>query len=141
MDYITIDTLRQMCAVGFSYPDYEHFLNYGMLYHYNGDEYFIGGFSGDDFRDQDREVAAKGQWLPEASQLLSWLTATDFSVTISVDEKMYFSIQATDTINGTQYTGGGLTLANALAKTITKICKSHRRPYIPRSTHRLEIIE
>ena len=45
MDYITIDTLRKMKAVGFTYPEYEHFLNYGMLFYYNDDEYFIGGFS------------------------------------------------------------------------------------------------
>ena len=39
MDNITIDTLRKMKAVGFTYPDYEHLLNYGMLFYYNNDEY------------------------------------------------------------------------------------------------------
>jgi len=141
MDYITIDTLHKMRAVGFSYPDYEHFLNYGMLYHYNGDEYYIGGFSSGEFSDQDKEVAEQGEWLPEASQLLSWLTDTDFSVSISVEDGVYFTIQATDMLDGTLYNGGGLTLANALAKTITKICKSNRRPYIPKSRLRLEIIK
>ena len=141
MDYITIDTLRKMKAVGFSYPDYEHFLNFGMLYYYNEDEYFIGGYSAGEFTDKDREVAEHGEWLPEASQLLSWLTDTDFTVNISVDDEMYFAIQATDMVDGTAYNGGGLTLANALAKTITKICKSKHRPYIPKSRLTLEIIE
>ena len=141
MEYIAIDTLRKMKAVGFTYPDYEHLLNYGMLFYYNNDEYFIGGFSNDNFSDLDKEVAQQGEWLPEAAQLLEWLTNTDFTVTISIDEGQYFSIQAIDTIDGSRFNGGGITLANALAKTITKICKSNRRSYVPRATLRLEIIE
>ena len=141
MDYITIDTLRKMKAVGFSYPEYEHFLNYGMLFYYNDDEYFIGGFSNNTFSDLDKEVAQQGEWLPEAAQLLEWLTNTDFKVTISIDEGHYFSIQVIDTTDGTLFNGGGLTLANALAKTIAKICKSNRRSYVPRAKLRLEIIE
>ena len=141
MDYITINTLRKMRAAGFSYPDYEHFLNYGMLFYYNNDEYFIGGFSNGAFSDIDKEVAQKGEWLPEAAQLLEWLADTDFKVTIMVDDGRYFSIQAIDTVDGTLFDGGGLTLADALAKTITKICKSNRRNYIPRAKLRLEIID
>ena len=141
MDYITIDTLRKMKAVGFTYPEYEHFLNYGMLFYYNDDEYFIGGFSNNTFSDLDKEVAQKGEWLPEAVQLLEWLTNTDFKVAVSIDEGQYFSIQAIDTTDGTPFNGGGLTLADALAKTITKICKSNRRNYIPRAKLRLEIID
>ena len=53
MDYITIETLRKMREAGFTYPDYERLLNYGMLYHYNGDEYFIGGFSAGGFCDRN----------------------------------------------------------------------------------------
>ena len=141
MDYITIDTLRKMKAVGFTYPEYEHFLNYGMLFYYNDEEYFIGGFSNNTFSDLDKEVAQQGEWLPEAAQLLEWLTNTDFKVTISIDEGQYFSIQAIDITDGTLFNGGGLTLANALAKTITKICKANRRSYVPRAKLRLEIIE
>ena len=140
MDYITIDTLRKMRAVGFSYPYYEHLLNYGMLYHYNGDEYFIGGFSAGGFNDQDREAAEHGEWLPEAAQLLSWLRDTHFSVNLSVED-MYCSVQAADMTNGALYNGGGFTPADALAKTIIKICKSNRRPYIPESRLRLEIMQ
>lgn len=141
MDYITIDTLRKMKAVGFTYPEYEHFLNYGMLFYYNDEEYFIGGFSNNTFSDLDKEVAQQGEWLPEAAQLLEWLTNTDFKVTISIDEGQYFSIQAIDITDGTLFNGGGLTLANALAKTITKICKANRRSYVPRAKLRLEIFD
>ena len=141
MDYITIDTLRKMKAVGFTYPEYEHFLNYGMLFYYNDEEYFIGGFSNNTFSDLDKEVAQQGEWLPEAAQLLEWLTNTDFKVTISIDEGQYFSIQAIDITDGTLFNGGGLTLANALAKTITKICKANRRSYVPRTKLRLEIFD
>ena len=141
MDYITIDTLRKMRSVGFAYPEYEHFLNYGMLFYYNNDEYVIGGFSSDTFSDLDKEVAKQGEWLPEAAQLLEWLTNTDFKIDISIDGGQYFSIQAIDTIDGTLFNGGGLTLANALAKTITKICKANRRSYVPRAKLRLEIFD
>lgn len=141
MDYITIGTLQKMRSAGFSYPDYEHFLNYGMVYRYNGEEYFIGGSSDGDFTDQDREAAEHGEWLPEASQLLSWLTDTDFSVEICVEDGAYFLIRATDKTDGTPYRGGGYTLANALARVIIKICKSNRRPYLPKSRQRLAIVE
>lgn len=141
MDYITIDTLRKMKAVGFTYPEYEYFLNCGMLYHYNGDEYYIGGYSAGDFSDLDKEVAQKGEWLPEATQLLEWLTSTGFKISIAIDDGQCFSIQATDMVDGTAYNGSGHTLANALAKTITKICKSNQRSYMPKQKVRLEIIE
>ena len=141
MDYITIETLRKMREAGFTYPDYEHLLNYGMLYHYNGDEYFIGGFSACGFSDRDRDAAEHGEWLPEAAQLMSWLTDTDFGLCISVEDGRYFSIQATDMLDGTLYEGGGYSLADALAKVITKICRSKRRPYVPRSRLKLEIIQ
>lgn len=136
MDYITIHTLRKMRAVGFSYPEYEHFLNHGMLFYYQDDEYRIGGFSKDDFTEQDKIVAERGEWLPEASQLLAWLKNTDFRVTISMDETSYYSVKATDIINNAFYTASDYTLANALAKVIMKIYKSHLRRYVPRSSIR-----
>lgn len=141
MDYITIYTLRKMRVVGFSYPEYEHFLNHGMLFYYQDDEYLIGGFSKDDFTEQDKEVAQQGEWLPEATQLLKWLQKVDFSVAVSMDEVNYYSVQAMDTINGAIYTGGDYTLANALAKVIIKVCKSNRREYTPKTTLRLRAIE
>ena len=140
MDNITVNTLRDLKAVGFSYPEYEHELNFGMLYFYHDDEYQIGGFCPDDFTEQDRIVAQQGEWLPDSSQLLEWLGNTDFSVNILMDDVHHFSVQATDTLNGLVYTGGGYGLANALAKVILKICKSKKREYIPRTTLRLQII-
>lgn len=141
MDYITINTLQKLRAVGFSYPEYEHFLNYGMLYYYHDDEYLIGGFSEGDFTERDKEVAQQGEWLPEDTQLLEWLKYTDFKVTVSVDEENYYSIQAIDSINNAVYTGGDYTLANALAKVIIKVCKSKRREYTPKTTFRLRVIK
>ena len=114
---------------------------YQAAFYYNDEEYFIGGFSNNTFSDLDKEVAQQGEWLPEAAQLLEWLTNTDFKVTISIDEGQYFSIQAIDITDGTLFNGGGLTLANALAKTITKICKANRRSYVPRAKLRLEIFD
>lgn len=140
MDYITIDTLRKLQEVGFSYPEYEHFLNIGMLFFIDGDEYLIGG-CGDVFTERDEEVAKHGEWLPDATQLLSWLKNTGFVVAFAVDEEGYYSAQAKDMKNETLYIGGDYTLANALAKVIYKICKSKRREYVPQATLRLEITE
>lgn len=136
MDFLTIHTLRKMRVAGFSYPEYEHFLNQGNLFYYQDDEYLIGGFSKDDFTEQDKIVAEHGEWLPEASQLLAWLKSTDFHVAISMDETSYYAVQATDTINHAVYVGGDYTLANALANVILKICKSHLRAYTPKSSIR-----
>lgn len=99
MDYITIDTLRKLQAVGFTYPEYEHFLNIGMMFFYNDDEYLIGGYCKGDLSEKDIEVAQRGDWLPEASQLLEWLKNTHFNVTITLNDEPYYSVQATDTIN------------------------------------------
>lgn len=139
MDHITIYTLRKLQSVGFSYPEYEHFLNIGMLYFYHNDEYLIGGFTEGTFSEQDKEVAQKGDWLPEAAQLLAWLRNTEFDVTVSVNEAHY-SVQAFDSINASVYSGNDYTLANALANVIYKICKSKRRKYSPKATFRLPII-
>lgn len=48
-------------------------------------------------------VAERGEWLPEASQLLAWLKSTDFHVATSMDETSYYAVQATDTINHAVY--------------------------------------
>ena len=133
MDYITIETLRKMKASGFSYPEYEHFLNYGMLYYYHHDEYFIGGYSAGEFSDLDREVAQNGEWLPEATQLLEWLAINDFTVNITIDDSKYFIVQATGIVDSSLFDGAAPDLSNALAATITKICKSKCHPDIPTS--------
>ena len=140
MDYITIETLHNLKSVGFSYPEYEHLLNRGMIYYYEGTEYFVGGFSNNGFTPKDIEVVRSGVWLPTAIQLMKWLNNTDFIFTLTSDENDYYTVLATDTVNGARYKGGGLTSANALAKTIFKICKSHQREYKPRTTLRLSII-
>ena len=139
MDYISLNVLQKLKASGFSYPEYEHFLNNGMLFYYQGDEYLIGGYSKGNFSEQDIEVAKNGVWIPEASQLLSWLAHTDFCTTITNDGEGCYKVQATDLVNGSIYYGRDLTFANALAVVIKKICRSKQREYIPEPTFRLQI--
>ena len=140
MDYITVHTLRKLKKAGFSYPDYEHFLNKGMVYYYQDNEYFIGGRTFDSFTEFDKAAARDGEWLPEACQLLSWLRNTDFKVDISV-EGNYFAVQATDLIIGSVFLSEGYSLADTLAFLIRKICKSKQREYVPQSVLRLQILE
>lgn len=140
MDNISLNTTLKLKSVGFSYPEYEHFLNIGMCYYYLDSEYLIGGSCSGNFSSMDAEVACNGIWLPNESQLLEWLRKTEFDVTINwnSDDK-YFNLCAIDRINGQQYVAGGIDLPNGLAKVIYKICKSHRRAYVPEETLRIQL--
>ena len=140
MSYISYQTMQKLLSVGFSFPDYEHFLNLGMIYYHEGDEYFIGGACGSVYSDMDRHIALNGCWLPCEEQLLEWLTRVEFDVSIYRDsETRLFRVHSTDSCTNHEYSAGGITLADALAKMIYKICKSSIRTYIPYSIERLEI--
>ena len=140
MGNITFNTMLKLKSVGFAYPDYEHYLNKGMLYFYRDDEYLIGGNSLAGFSENDQLASQQGCWLPDDSQLLKWLQETEFDVLIQWNSaERYFHIWATDCQNSVKYTAGGIILVDALAKLIYKICKSARRPYIPHESLKLEI--
>ena len=142
MDHITEPMMRQLISVGFSYPDYEHHLNHGMLYYYQDSYYCIGGWENGHFTDTDILAAQDGLWIPDGFQLLEWLKGNAFTVSIQLDsEEQYFHISASDTHNDHTYTGGGPLLSHALHKAIYKICKSNRREYCPDKKLRLPIIE
>jgi len=140
MGCITFETMQELISVNFSFPDYEHFLNLGMVYYYCGEEYVIGGFNSDEFTETDKKIAKEGCWLPDSMQLLEWLELVGFDVVIRFDASdRYFRVEATDCVNNAQYNAGGPVLAFALAKSIYKICKSKRRPYIPPAVERVQI--
>lgn len=140
MENITYETMQKLKSVGFTYPDYEHFLNSGMMYDVQGEQYLISGNSVDGFSEQDRLAAQERCWLPDGEQLLKWLQNNGFAVTIQWDAaERYFHVMAKDGLSGTEYSRGGPTFADALALLIYKICKSARRPYIPEPTLRLEV--
>ena len=124
MDNITEYMMRQLQSVGFSHPDYERHLNFGMRYAWNGSTYRIGGQEDGDFTESDKRVAAEGLWLPDGSHLLNWLKACGFTVSIQLDADGYYHAIAADSTSGHQYTGGGPLLSHALHKVIYKICKS-----------------
>lgn len=142
MQNLSFETVKKMKSVGFSYPDYDHFLNKGMVYSHLGDEYVIGGYSLAGFSKEDQCVSENGCWLPDESHLLSWLNANSFSYTVqwSHDDQRY-QVQAHDMLCGVNYNSSGLDLVNALAKVIIKICKSKMRDYVPSTALRLKVIE
>ena len=142
MDHITEPMMRQLLSVGFSYPDDEHHLNYGMLYYYLDSYYYIGGSECKDFSETDILAAREGLWIPDVSQLLEWLKSNAFAVSIQLDaEESYFHITATDVCTDTTYTGGGPLLSHALHKVILKICKANLRTYIPEEKLRIPITD
>lgn len=77
MSYITYEMMQDLKKVNFRFPAYEHFLNYGMRYYYQGDEHVIGGKNLSDFSDMDRLAAMDGCLLPTDSQLLQWLALVE----------------------------------------------------------------
>lgn len=142
MDNITESMMKKLLSVGFRYPDYEHRVDTNMLYSYLGINYCIGGWWDQEYTDIDQKVAQEGLWLPAGDQLLDWLAQNEFDIRIDYSsENRYYHVFATDTINATQYTGGGLLLSYALQKVIYKICKSNLRSYVPQSRLALEIIK
>ena len=140
MGYITYETMQQLKAVGFSFPTYEHFLNLGMTYYYQGNEYIIGGNLTSEFTEKDKIVAREGCWLPTAEQLLEWFALVEIDVYIQLDASdRCYCITATDFSTGMQASNKGRTLALSLAMLIQKFCKKGLRPYIPKGVQRLKI--
>ena len=140
MGYITYETMQQLKAVGFNFPTYEHFLNLGMIYYYQGDEYIIGGNLTTKFTEKDKIVAQEGCWLPTAEQLLEWFAMVEINVSIQLDAiDRCYHITATDCITGMQASNKGRMLALSLAMLVRKFCKKGLRPYIPEEVQRLKI--
>ena len=138
MDHITPHMMRQLLSVGFTDPDQEHFLNYGMVYEHQNVCCYIGGRDDADFTPVDRQIAEEGLWLPDAHQLLHWLSRNNFTAEIRMEDG-YFHVCATDSLNGHSYRGGGFPLSYALCKVIYKVCKSNCRPSRPEPILRLDI--
>jgi hypothetical protein len=140
MDNITESMMLKLKSVGFCYPNYEHFLNTGMVYSYQGSEYCIGGWEDCQFTDTDHLVAKEGLWLPDGAQLLNWLQDNDFSISVHMDsDEHYWHVCVTDSVSGMEYTAGGIPITYALYKVIYKICKSNQRDFTPKSSLRIEI--
>ena len=140
MDHITAHTMRRLVAAGFRFPDYEGFLDYGMVYNHQNDDYYIGGYSRTPFDKEMQLVVDEGIWLPDSEQLLSWLQLTGFNVSVNIDvTSREYSVVATDLHNNLMYCAKAFSLVECLANVILKICKSNKRTYLPESILRLEI--
>lgn len=123
MTYISLETKKKMERVGFSFADYEEFLNLGMIYSYQNDEYVIGGFCNNSFTEMDKIVSQNGEWLPDSFQLLQWLQQCRFDVSILwKHEESIFCISATHT-DGDIYETKSVDLAEGMGNIIYKICK------------------
>lgn len=140
MQHITVQTMRKLQSVGFCYPEYEGFLNYGMVFNYQGDDFYIGGLSGTPLGKELHWISTDGVWLPDSEQLLNWLQMANFNVSVQIDAKtLAFSILAIDNENGAQYEAEAFNLVQCAANVVYKICKSQKRLYIPKSRLRIEI--
>ena len=140
MTNITLETKRKLESVGFSFPDYESFLNFGMVYSYQEDEYVVGGFCGTEFSQTDKEVASNGEWLPDSHQLFQWLQQCGFDVSVrwGADDCRFY-ISAGHLKHG-NHQAQGIDLADGLASVIYKICKATQGKCVPESLLRAEIM-
>ena len=140
MTNITLETKRKLESVGFSFPDYERFLNLGMVYSYQEDEYVVGGFCNAEFSQIDEEAVQNGEWLPDSHQLLQWLQQCGFDVSMQYSAcECQFRISAAHPEYG-EYETHGVDLANGLASVIYKICKANNGKCVPESMLRAEIM-
>ena len=140
MRNITLETKRKLESVGFSFSDYERFLNLGMVYSYQEDEYVVGGFCNTEFSQTDEEVVQNGEWLPDSDQLFQWLQQCDFDVSVRWGaEDGRFYISATHPEHG-EFQTQGVDLANGLASVIYKICKATQGQCVPESLMRAKIL-
>lgn len=137
---IPYEILLKLKKVHFSFPEYEHLLNYGMVYYYQGNEYTIGGTGVSEFTEKDKAAAKDGIWLPSTSALFDWLRLTNFEVSLSYShDRGCYCIRALDRENGAHYQADGAVLAYTLATLIYKICKSNLRNYVPSHEMRLQV--
>ena len=140
MDYLSYEQMQKLKSVGFTYPEYEHLLNLGMVYYYHGREYFIGGYDCSGYTETDRIIAQEGCWLPSGEQLLRWLAQIEFSVNILWDtDRQCFNINAIDSHTKSCYCANGKVLTYTLANLVYKICKANLRPYSPNVLVKLRI--
>lgn len=140
MGCITYQMMQELRNVGFSFPAYENFINLGMVFYYKDDEYYVGGFCNSEYSETDLTAGQKGCWLPTESELLEWLHLTDFDVNIQLTGSiMCLHVTGRDRTNQMEYGACGGSLAYALHKLIYKICKSNKRPYVPRYVERIEL--
>ena len=138
---ITVDLIRKMKKAGFSDPQRDKKCAMGTAYYYQGREYIIGRSPNGKITDFDREVAEKGEWLPNQFDLFEWLYYTDFKVTVIFGEEHIFYVKATDLVNGKEYSACSLSLDDTLACVIRKICKSGERDYTPRPALIIEVLD
>lgn len=139
MNYISLETKKRMESVGFSFADYEKFLNLGMIYSYHNDEYVIGGFCNNNFTEMDEIVSQNGEWLPDNFQLLQWLQQCGFDVSILwKHEESVFYISATHADSGI-YETTSVDLAEGIGSIIYKICKKTQGKCSPEKLLRAKI--
>ena len=110
-----------------------------MVFSYQEDEYVVGGFCNTDFNSTDKEVAQKGEWLPDSHQLFQWLQQCDFDVSVSLNaQESRFYLSATH-LDGSKYEVTSVDLAEGLGSMIYKICRMRRGECVPNRLFRLQI--
>lgn len=140
MNYITKETVEKLKSVGFSYPDYAHMENQGMVFWHEGVEYIVGGYCDRELSEEAKTAVGEGLWLPDEQQLMQWLQYNAFDVTVQWSHaEWYCHIRAMDCENQTTYEASGPDLVDALVKLIYKICKSNKRSYLPEERLSLKI--
>ncbi len=123
---LTIDMMLNLKKLGFTFEQFEHECNPGMVYHYDNCEYVIGGKCDENpCSHTDQIIAQKGQWLPDESHLMMWLQwRCDYNVTIEyiADDRYFYG--TAESADDELFKGSGPDLLCCLYKLILKICKN-----------------
>ena len=79
---------------GFSFEQFEHDCNPGLVYYFDNCEHIIGGKCDESpCTNEDQYIAEKGTWLPNASHLMLWLQwkqNCDVSIQYTAENRYFY---------------------------------------------------
>lgn len=122
---LTINMMLDLKKNGFTFEQFEHDCNPGMVYYYNQCEHIIGGIcNGTPPSNEDHIISNEGIWLPDESHLMLWLQwKWNYDVTISYNSENRYFYGFVDNGIDDIIRGSGPDLLCCLYKLVLKICK------------------
>lgn len=123
---ISIYVAEELYSLGFSFKRYSNNVHKGMVFHYNNEDWIIGGRCETELSNDDINIIVHGTWLPSDSHLLEWLADNDFVYAI-VNNDGFYDVTCKDVHTNTTYHTKMPTLEFSLASIIKKILKKNER--------------
>ena len=131
---LTIDMMLNLKKYGFSFEEFEHDCNPGLVYYFDNCEHIIGGKCDESpCTNEDQYIAEKGTWLPNASHLMLWLQwkqNCDVSIQYTAENRYFYGKVIIS--ENVEINGSGPDLLCCLYKCVLKICKYEHSQKVPK---------